>query len=133
MSDPAEDMVERVARAICAESFDGDKPDDTDTRHYPAWMAEADLLALGSDQDAPEYYYLSEDGTDFIYAVRKWRWYVPAARAAIGAMLEPTEAMVAQAADTFMSSAKWDDRRTEGHMRSAWQAMITTALKPEGK
>lgn len=92
------DMVERVARAICASmgyAPDMDASQEFTNRTGPMWMA-----------------------------------YIQEARAAIGAMREPTEAMVEAGAEDVAS--EYDDGKDQKHRETArvsFTSMITAALK----
>jgi hypothetical protein len=97
-------MIERVARAL----------------------ARRQIEASGSIGDGP----MAEATKDKLVN-GSWPGFSPAARAAIAAMREPTDAMVINAMFVFAEvepyrtgSITWDD------MRAYYRAMIDAALKP---
>lgn len=95
--DAQNEMVERVARALC--------------------------IADGCDSD-----HISNDALDEGRAL--WTCYADAARAAIDAMREPTEAMLA--ASPVVGTGLDDDGKWAVNTRPAkdvWSAMIDAALK----
>jgi hypothetical protein len=68
-----------------------------------------------------------------------WLLYVPRARAAIGAMREPTEAMLANTVDKNATMRVLEftspDERSKPFlvMRYSWRAMIDAALSPSNQ
>jgi hypothetical protein len=117
------EMIERVARAMCKE-ISGRDADDKDGGPHP----------LGTWLDPVE---------------RWWTGYIDAARAAIAAMREPTEAMLAAAVqfpdhlraehpdkDDQWHAAMWAATKAEQMgLSQRWQDMIDAALpeQPENK
>lgn len=94
------EMVERVARAICTEQpgckIGGRSPDDRNTlRGTPLWMS-----------------------------------FASEARAAIAALREPTEAMIDAAWPLVADSLGADRAASREIATAVWIAMIDQALKP---
>jgi hypothetical protein len=97
-------MIERVARAICA-----------------ATDVTPENALGGPFFDAPDApYYFGEPQQQ----APRWKLYVPAARAAIAAMREPTPGMVEAGDDTAGTLAITHDYSAYG----TWQDMIDAAL-----
>jgi len=103
------EMVERVARAICA----------------------ANESEVSGRQASPDDVPVSGRGA----GQPLWKLYEPLARAAIAAMREPTEAML-KAGKVPTREISLGNGTTAtgfglwGGERSSWQAMIDKALKP---
>lgn len=102
----SESMVERVARAICAET--GCIPD--------AMIGPNETLTKTG---------LGFSGFGDSKSHAQWEFYKAEARAAMRAMREPTEAMCI-AGDVAQSA--WEDRYNGGNARKAWEAMLDAPI-----
>lgn len=100
------EMIERVARALCAaESYDP----DADRRLSPGYMGLTDIATATNE---PSTYV-------------RWRLYVPRARAAIEAMREPTEGCILAGAragvDQLSYKANyWDRDAMDDQHKADW-------------
>ncbi|KKM06715.1 hypothetical protein LCGC14_1741240 [marine sediment metagenome] len=91
-------MIERVARAICeARGLDPDG--------VPELAPSSDALVVRPDVAKPS-----------------WRWFIPAARAAIRAMQEPTKEML---------NAGFQCHRRYETIAQMWRAMIDKGLEDD--
>lgn len=95
------EMVERVARAMCAKWYDGEDPD-------------------ASDHVGVEDYERSQRGE----TTKNWHLFERPARAAIEAMREPTEAMTISASKEFGPQTGDSSDPCD-----VWRHMIDEALK----
>lgn len=116
------EMIEKVARALCIR--DGRIPEYLEPGDCPGGISCEEAM------DIPDGYNGKDDFCHFL-----WRGYVPDAKAAIGAMREPTAKMLDHGegyTDFILPAAIGVGKRARmDEMEIAWKVMIDIAMNKE--